>query len=446
MHRKSRLKLFGLFLGCTLAAACGAVDEGVSTQLGNDESPSSEEGEDDGEGSSGSGRDRDAGAPRMDGGDPDKPTIITIDEPDATCAATSAEAPKIVVEKEVVKETVSEEIKPVAIYLMLDRSSSMVGLCSNPNDCNAQSWNQATQAITTFARDPASANIDVALGYFPPIVSIAQADKPAMLCSGSACGTPTVSLRRANDNAASIADSLNTATPPNSIAAPLYTPTECAIRGMGTFCKAHTERTGQRCVGVLVTDGVPYGDCSVDANNLATLTAAAADAGTLIFTLGLQGANFDFLNRIATSGKTDCTPMDPMTAACDVRSGQGAFVAALNAIRDKVQVKETKVETHTETQEVPLECEWMLPEAPEGMKFDPELVNVTFSATDKAAMVLGRVGSSDADCAQHPEGWRYDKDGEPTKVLACAKACDTIKTSPGAKISIEFGCRVKTLE
>jgi hypothetical protein len=456
MNRNSRRRLYWLSLGFVAAIGCGAKDEGVGADVGSGEDPSEADDDRNGSGNgNGSGSGKDGGVARMDAGDPDYHPPSEVEMPDATCAATSAEAPKVVVTKEVVVESEITTVKPVAIYLMLDRSSSMVGTCAPqldptlPANCNPESWKQATEAITAFAKDPASAGINVALGYFPPIVSIAQADKPALLCSGSSCATPTVSMRPANDNAAVIADSLAAATPPNSLVAPLYTPTECALRGLGSFCKAHTERTKEKCVGVLITDGVPQGDCNVDTNALAMIAADAASmagGSTQIFTLGLTGARFDFLDRIAMSGGTDCTP-NAAGNACNVTAGKDAFIAALKAIRETVVTKMSTIQTHMETKEVPLDCEWTLPEPPEDMKFDPKNVNVTFSATGKDPMQLGRVpASTDEECKKHPEGWRYDSEESPKKVLACEKACEMIKTSSGAKISIEFGCKGKTLE
>jgi hypothetical protein len=450
--------LVWLSLGIVLAVGCGKSDDGVGVD-GEDESdqdPSQAGGDDGNNGSSSAGRNRDAGARgSMDAGNPDEHEIIKVEEPDATCSTTSAEAPKVVERMTVTEEMTTTEIKPVAIYLMLDRSSSMVGYCGSSN-CNPQSWTQATQAITAFAMDPASAKIDVGLGYFPPLIPVPQMDKAAMLCSGSVCAAPAVPVRPANDNAGLMANSLAGAVPPDPRTDPLwplssiqpnFTPMECAIRGMDAFCKAHTMRTGQKCVGVLVTDGVPEGDCNTDQTNLEMVTSTASAAGTQIFTLGLQGANFAFLNRIATAGKTDCTPMNDMSTACDVTTGKDAFIAALNAIRETIQIKVPTTKVIETVKEVPLDCEWKLPDPPEDMKFDPEKVNVRFSATGKDPVTIGRVPtSSDEECKKHPEGWRYDSDDDPKKVLACDKACEMIKTSPGAKINIEFGCKGTTID
>jgi hypothetical protein len=437
-------------LGLLLGVGCSAKDDGVSSGAPpeNEESEESAETENEDQGNDGR---RDGGVAPMDAGNPDEREIITIEVPDATCAATTAEAPKVVETKEEVTEMVTEVINPVTIYLMLDRSSSMLGYCPTSNSCNMNSWTQATQAITAFASDPMSQNIDVALGYFPPLV--APADKAGQLCTGLSCATPAVPVRRANDNAPLMGNSLAGAVPPDPRTDPLFpfgsiqpnmTPMECAIRGIDAFCKTQAMTSSQKCVGVLVTDGVPEGDCNTNRDQLAMV---AASGGTTLFTLGLQGANFTFLNQLATAGKTDCTPMDPNSTACDATAGKDAFIAALNAIREKIQVKTPMTRTVTTVTEVPLDCEWNLPETPEDMKFDRDKVNVVFTAEGKDPITLSRVPtSSEEECKKHPEGWRYDSDDEPKKVLACEKACEMIKKASGAKISIAFGCKGRTLD
>jgi Mg-chelatase subunit ChlD len=446
MKRNSRLALYWLSFGFAAAVGCGAKDDGVSAAVGDETDPS-QESDDSGDSNSGSssgGRHRDAGSSEMDAGNPDDHEIIKLDEPDATCAATSAEAPKVTEERTVTTDVTHLETKPVAIYLMLDRSSSMVGLCPTGPACNAQSWAQATGAISAFVGDPASADIKVALGYFPPLATYTDKTATSPLCTGASCGTATVSMRRAADNAASIMDSLNGSIPSGDLFGPITsTPTECGLRGIKSFCAAHrAANNNEQCVGVLITDGSPT-ECNV--NTMALRDIAAANAMDIpIFALGMTGADFTFLNEIATGGGTDCTPNAPGNA-CDVSGGQAAFLAALNAIRETVQIKVPMVTHETVTKEVPLDCEWNLPDPPEDMKFDKDKVNVTLSATGKAATTLGRVTSED-ECTNHPEGWHYDSEDEPKKVLACAGACDDIKKATGAKISIEFGCKGKALE
>jgi hypothetical protein len=438
MNLESRRMFAWFCAGALLVSACSNKDDGVSSALpldGKDADTDDDNDEDKDPIVDESGNRGDAGY-----GDPAEAAVVKVDPPDATCAATSQEAKQVTETKEVVVEVPKEEIKPVAIYLMLDRSSSMIGFCPG-STCNAMSWDQASQAITQFVSDPASASLDVALGYFPPVIAQADKSPTGPYCTGVSCGAPAINIDKADRNAVKIGESLGTAKPNTN---PInYTPTECALRGLSSFCKDHKTRTGQKCVGVLVTDGRPQGECSVDQNNLAMITATAAAEGTPIFTLGMVGADFAFLNRIAMSGGTDCTP-NAEGNACDVTTGKDAFVGALNAIRETVTVKETRIDKVTTVTEEPIDCEWTIPPPPMDQMFDPTLVNVRFSATGKDARTLGKTMVE--ECAMFPEGWHYDVETAPTKVLVCPKACEEIKGSKGAKIGIELGCKTEVLK
>src|SRR5688572_20958267 len=77
---------------------------------------------------------------------------------DAGCGATSLEAEQIIVEEVVEVATEITEVKPVALYIMLDKSLSMDwgGL-----------WDPAVTALKSFINDADSAGIHVGLQYFP---------------------------------------------------------------------------------------------------------------------------------------------------------------------------------------------------------------------------------------------------------------------------------------
>jgi hypothetical protein len=94
---------------------------------------------------------------------------------DAACAAQSLEPESIEVTVEVpVTETIVEEI-PSSLYLMLDRSGSMVsdnilGTIAGwfgGGGSNTNKWDIAVGAITQFVQDPGSQTLDAALHYFP---------------------------------------------------------------------------------------------------------------------------------------------------------------------------------------------------------------------------------------------------------------------------------------
>jgi hypothetical protein len=332
------------------------------------------------------------------------------------CRGSSMAAEKIIVD---IPVTITER-EPVAVFIMQDRSSSMVGIAGNP-----EGWNQASGAINSFVTDPASDGLDVALAFFPTMAGTG-------VCDGSDCGTPVVPMGRLPQIASSLTNAMVAASPAGIIL-PLLTPTECALRGMINSCKAHMQSTGERCVAILVTDGAPT-LCNLDVNALSQIAADGLAQGVTTYTLGMQGSDFNVLNAISQAGGSDCDVNGP-NFACDVQTGQAAFLAAMNAIRGEI----SRTETRQEIQSTQLECDWVIPEPPEGETFDREQVNVDFGADGIATQTIGAV-PSEADCALYQGGWYYDDPANPTQIHACPTTCDVIKSSIGARIDIKFGC------
>jgi Mg-chelatase subunit ChlD len=337
------------------------------------------------------------------------------------CGATSLQAQQVVVQKEVTIETPITSIKPVALYIMLDQSLSMG---------TSNLWDPAVSALNAFLNDAASGGMDVAIQYFPSDGSCSD---------GSGYSTPDVGIGRLPDHAQAIIDSLGDHAPTG-----LGTPIEGALRGVTEFCKQfQTDNSDEKCVAVLVTDGKPELSlgCSSDHNTLAGIAGAAHTAGVTTFAVGLQGADFSLLDQIAMQGGApDCD--DGSAYACDVSSGAGKLVDALAKIRDTVTVVETHTETQTEVQDMPLPCEWQIPEPPKGQNFDRDKVNVHLTApgTD---LSFGKV-ASEASCKA--KGWHYDDPSAPTRIVACPQTCDLIQSTPQAEIQILLGCAAMLLE
>jgi hypothetical protein len=86
-----------------------------------------------------------------------------------------------------------------------------------------------------------------------------------------------------------------------------------------------------------------------------------------------------------------------------------------------------------------LDCEWAIPAPPMGQTLQVGLVNVQYtpSTTGVAETVLHR---DDASACATNEGWHYDDNTAPTKVLACPATCDRLQADATAKIDVLFGC------
>lgn len=88
-------------------------------------------------------------------------------------------------------------------------------------------------------------------------------------------------------------------------------------------------------------------------------------------------------------------------------------------------------------------CELDVPPAPEGLTFSPSQINVELVSGGTPTLLYKTVGGA-AGCASAPNGWYYDDDVMPTKVILCPGACDLAQGSPGVSdtsVQIQFGCQ-----
>lgn len=337
---------------------------------------------------------------------------------DGGCGASVVEAKQVVVQQEVVVEERTDEVQPVALYITLDQSLSMDW---------ENLWTPAKDAIKAFVNDAKAKGIDVALTFFP---------EGGSQCNGSGYDTPVINMGRLPEHAADIARELDK----RKSAGGLGTPIEGALRGATQFCK-NFEKTsaGEKCVAVLVTDGEPLG-CEENTTKLAAIaeTAYANGSGVRTFAVGLKGADFDLLDKIAQGGgAVDCDTKSTHFA-CDVSGGPSQLSTALDKIRSVVTTVKTHIETKTHIEETPVECEWTIPAPPAGQRFDRQLVNVQLSAPSLAAPIgLARVQDATA-CADR--GWHFDDPNAPTRLVACPQTCALLHATAQARVDVLLGC------
>lgn len=349
------------------------------------------------------------------------------------CATTSASAEQTVKQETIVTKS------PVALYLVQDRSGSMT---QTPPGSPASKWTQTTSAVNAFVNDPGSDGLDVALGFFP--LTNAQ-------CIGTGYDTPIVPMGKIlNPAQAQLVATALTGNAPGG-GGGLFggggggTPLEGGLRGGVNFCMTYQPmHPGERCVVVLITDGAPNG-CSADP---AVLSGIAADAHTranvLTFAIGMNGADFNLMNLIATAGGTDCSPNVPGGEACNVDVGGTSFLDALNLIRTTVSKVETKVLSTR------LACEYGIPAATGGQKFDRNKVNVQYTSAAGAEKILQV--PTPADCTRSGgKGWYYDDPITPKKVLLCPASCKEVgggadggvttgSSTVAPRLDVLFGC------
>jgi hypothetical protein len=317
-------------------------------------------------------------------------------------------------------------LEPVALFIMQDRTGSMV--TGIPSGC-ACSWGNSTTALTQCVNDPASAGLDVGLSFF------GGSDKTA--CDGSDCGQPVVPIGPVSQTGARIVSAMqgNAPNPAN------ITPLECGLRGMINACLQFMSQSpkGERCVAVLVTDGNTMDPTPCDGNvsDLVQIVTDGKSKGVTTFTLGLQGSDPNFLNQLALAGGSNMS--------IDASNGPQAFVAALNSIRQAVTMSITTPIRTPITIATPLPCEWAIPPPPAGTTFDKGKVNVQFVPQGGGAPVKFGFVKDAADCARAAgDAWYYDDDDKPTKVLACPNTCSsTLHGSAGAEVDLLFGCETE---
>lgn len=343
---------------------------------------------------------------------------------DAGCGTSSIEAEQIVIMNEILIEETITEVAPVAMYVMLDQSMSMQ---------NKGLWDPAKLALKAFIDDASSAGVDLALDYFPPLFGEVGE------CDGAGYSDPAVPVGRLPDHASAIHSSLDALL----TATGFGTPIEGALRGVTEFCKTfQAANPMEKCIAVLVTDGVPELGCSEDYAVITQIAADAQAAGVMTFAVGLAGADFALLDMIAMAGgAADCSDAADRFA-CDVSGGASQLVEALNDIRDVVTTTTTRTEVMTVTENVPLECEWAIPEEGD-RQFDKMLVNVELSSPGGGEVALGYVPDEDS-CADR--GWFYDDDDAPTRIIACEETCELIQSTELAKVDILLGCETVPIQ
>ena len=353
--------------------------------------------------------------------------------PDASGALDGSCTPEVATAKKVIATATTPS--SIALYLMLDRSGSML---DPPASGTSTKWDQAVTGMNAFVSDPQSAGLDVALAFFPIDFGT---------CDGSTYSTPNVPLGRLPSTTQ--VDAVTTAITNNApkLGGPgggpgsSGTPIEGALRGAENFCMVQqAEHPDEQCVVVLITDGAPNG-CAQDSATLAGIAAEAnARAGIATFTVGMDGADFTLLDLIALSGASTCGA----TPACTVNGSGTKLIDALNKIRTVVNQPTTGGHGTT------LGCQYSIPALKNGQALDPAKLNLRIT-TNGAVREVGQVPDMASCQAVGDEGWYYDDPGRPKSVHLCPATCRAAERTDGgvdsgtpSTVEVLFGCKTVT--
>ncbi|HVJ16596.1 MAG TPA: hypothetical protein VM686_14240 [Polyangiaceae bacterium] len=397
-------------------------------------------------------------------------------------------------------EITKGEVIPLDVHIMLDTSGSLLV----PTGLGTNNWTAIKDALEAFLLDPGSDGIGVGIQYFPlpapgvpatctmdadcgdagpcdindricyndssrACASAAQCNPPGpadfgpctrTVCSGqpyllcpapgfqcvdiygndfgtceeppgkciqsASCdaadySTPAEEIQALPDAAEVILDSINAQMPAGN------TPSAAALGGALTYAGAWAaDHPTHTVVTLFATDGLPTQCQPQDFPTIAALATDAFEATPSVSTyvVGVfppdNPAVQQSLDLIADAGGTEQAFM--IDTSQDVAE---QFLAALNAIRG-----------------TRLDCEFQVPEAPDGQTLDYNYVNVQFSA-DGSTELLGYVASAD-DCGVTQGGWYYDvdpADGDaPTKILVCPSTCEAFQGAVDGQVEIALGC------
>jgi hypothetical protein len=296
----------------------------------------------------------------------------------------------------------SRTIRKVNMFVQFDRSGSMT-----TND----RWGKATSALKAFFADPASGGLGVALRFWEHWKPIQGCDDTN--CSTNACSVPLVSLGTlttqpspTDTHEKALIDAVNSVTP--AADTPMYP----ALAGALKWAKDNQlAKPKEQFIVVLVTDGYPN-SCNTDPVAIAQLSEdALTSAGVLTYAIGIQDANVQLMNNIASKGGT----------------GTAFFIS------DQGDVQEQLLDAMLQIKGDTVACEFDLPN--QGL-FDPGNAKVVFVPSAGNPVAYPKVASA-AACGN---GWYFDNAANPTKILLCPNTCQSVLADTGARIDVDLGC------
>jgi hypothetical protein len=308
--------------------------------------------------------------------------------------------------------------KKVNYLVMMDRSGSMN---------SSGLWNPAVAGLTAFYQDPTNAGLGVAMEFYPTKSGGAygdgcapggasQCNSPATPCSNAMVplGILTAGAAPGDAQEAALIASFASVNPSNNSAGTGQgTPTYPALEGslIWAMNKVTADPT-QRYDVILLTDGDPSGCDQTSAGAAALAANALATKGVKTHVIGMPGSTTAYLNPIAFAGGTNTSiTVGNATMATDLKN-------ALTAITGGG-----------------ITCASDLP--PLNL-FDPFDVKVIYTESNSNVVPLAKYADSTA-CGTN-EGWYYDNNATPTKILLCPTSCTKATGDAGSKIDITLGC------
>ena len=309
-------------------------------------------------------------------------------------------------------EAYEAEALPINLYIMMDRSVSMLrdvaGLSNDPAPAGQSRWDGVSQAIREFANDPQSAGVGVGIQFFGNDILASE----ELNCNPANYANPMVPMGVLPTVGPDIIDAVDT------MAGQLggLTPTLPALQGAIQYAAADAQSSGRQTVVLLVTDGQPT-QCQ-DPISIAEIADEAArgleENNVMTFVVGL-GAGLFNLHRIAQSGGTG--------SAYLIEGGDAA---------EQFRQAITNITT------TPLSCEFDIPEPlnPEE-QFNPDEVQMVYYPANGQPEEIPKLGTG-ASCGNSPNGgWFYNSTANPETIHICTCNCNRLGAG---RIEVRMGC------
>jgi len=303
--------------------------------------------------------------------------------------------------------TTTTTIRRVNMFIQIDRSGSM----NTDIGGGDTRWTASIKAFKKFVADPASANLALALRFWPDNSPVSGCNDTS--CSVTACKSPLVpvGLLTAQPAPADTQEQL-LLNALNSKSATGMTPMYAALGGATQWAIEYkTAHPQEEAMVVLVTDGDPNG-CNENETQISNLAGNAFTTyGVKTYAIGIQGANPTFMNQIASKGGTST----------------GFFIAPGGNVEYELLAALVQIKGNTAP------CDFVVPQ---GGVYDPSAAKIVLTPTSGASVPLNNVGS----LAQCGTGWYYDNPAAPTQVKLCPSTCTAVLNDSGAKVEVDLGC------
>jgi hypothetical protein len=297
--------------------------------------------------------------------------------------------------------------KPVDMFIMMDRSSSMLYTVPNSNP-QVTRWSAFQAGMEDFVAAASKQDLRAGINFF----GLSKFGGEDLDCSVPDYATPKVEIAQVADNGADLIAAIVENQPAG------LTPTLPALQGALQHTKdwiASGKNEGRAVVTVLVTDGYPT-QCQspVSIKEIADVAKDAFDNQHIrTFVIGLA-AGFN-LDTIAQAGGTvSATLLDEDEPTSDL-------VDAL------INITDSKIA-----------CDYDIPVPPDGTEFIQDKVQVIFTPMGSAEEEIPRIDSASA-CGVNPNGgWYFDSPTNPKQIRVCPCTCSRINQAGSVRISL--GC------